>query len=206
MELVRSYGEAATLIFPLLDKGTTNFDSTPPTFAAGDVKIIKDEAVAANTTNLPTHEGNGIFSLALTATEMQAARIAVTIIDQTSPKDWEDQAIIIFTALDTYQAKVTLIDDDTGTNDRYLVVFYKNGQPYVVASGITTPTIQVIKASDGTDLVASTALTEISTLELYKKDEAVNRIVDGAQYIAKITAIIDGVSRTWYQPIGRDTP
>src|SRR5574341_747180 len=137
---------------------------------------------------------------------MQAARIAVTIIDQTSPKDWEDQAIIIFTALDTYQAKVTLIDDDTGTNDRYLVVFYKNGQPYVVASGITTPTIQVIKASDGTDLVASTALTEISTLELYKKDEAVNRIVDGAQYIAKITAIIDGVSRTWYQPIGRDTP
>lgn len=96
MEVLRKYGEAATIVFPLVDRGTLDFESTPVTFAAGDVKIIKNEGAAANTTNLPAHEGNGIYSLALTATEMQAARIAITLID-TATKTWEDQAIILST-------------------------------------------------------------------------------------------------------------
>lgn len=104
----------------------------------------------------------------------------------------------------TYQAKVDVVDDNAGTTDRYLVAYFKNGQPIV--SGITSPTLQVIKASDGTDLVASGALTQIGSTGLYKRDTTTtSRMVDGAGYIAKVEATIDGSTRTWYQPIGRDS-
>lgn len=97
MEVWREYGTAATILFPLIDFGAQDFESTPVSFASGDTQISKDEGVFANTTNNPAHEGNGIYSLALTATEMEAARVVITVIDQTSPKAWEDQAIIICT-------------------------------------------------------------------------------------------------------------
>lgn len=92
----RKYGAATTILFPLVDAGAVDFESTPVTFAAGDTQISKDEGVFANTGSNPAHEGNGMYSLALTATEMQAARIMVTIIDSAT-KAWEDQAVLIET-------------------------------------------------------------------------------------------------------------
>jgi hypothetical protein len=103
----------------------------------------------------------------------------------------------------TYQAKVGLFDDNIGVADRYTVVFYKNSEP--VTAGITVPTIQVIKASDGLDLIATVALTQVGALGIYKHDEAINRIVNGASYYTKVTATIDGKTRTWYQQVGRDS-
>lgn len=103
---------------------------------------------------------------------------------------------------DTYQMKAWLDRDAAGGNDRYVVIYFKNGQP--VTSGITSPTIQVIKSSDGTDLVASVALTQIASLGLYKRDEPTNKITVGAGYVIKVTATIDSATRTWYQPISRD--
>lgn len=97
MTELRKYNAAATVLFPLVSRGLADLDTTA-TFAAGDVKLIKDEGAAANTTNLPVHEGNGIYSVALTATELSCARAGITIVDQTAPKVWEDQALII----DTY--------------------------------------------------------------------------------------------------------
>lgn len=95
--ILRKYGEATTILFPLIDFGATDFESTPVSFAAGDIQISKDEGAFANTSNTPSHEGNGIYSLALTAAEMQAARIVITLIDQTATKTWEDQALVIET-------------------------------------------------------------------------------------------------------------
>ena len=91
------YGVSATVYFPLIDFGATDFESTPATFAAGDTQIIKDGGTAANATNTPAHEGNGIYSLVLTATEMEATAISITIIDQTATKLFEDQAIVVHT-------------------------------------------------------------------------------------------------------------
>jgi hypothetical protein len=102
----------------------------------------------------------------------------------------------------TYQAKVWLVDDDGGSTDRYVTAWYRNAEPIV--AGITSPQIQVIKASDGTDLVGATAMTQIGATGLYRYDEASNRVVDGAAYMAKVTATIGGSTRTWYQPVGRD--
>jgi len=95
--ILRKYAAAATVLFPLITRNTADLKAGA-TFAAGDVKIIKDEGAAANTTNLPVDETNGWYSLALTATELTAARVAVSIVDQSAPKVFEDQAF----AVDTY--------------------------------------------------------------------------------------------------------
>ena len=115
MEILRKYGEATTILFPLIDAGAQDFENTPVTFEAGDAQISGDEGTFVNTTNTPAHRGNGIYSLALTATEMQAARIVITIIDQTSPKAWEDQAILIATYGNA--AGQHAFDLDTATQD-----------------------------------------------------------------------------------------
>lgn len=104
--------------------------------------------------------------------------------------------------MDAYHAKVWVIKEST-TTDHYAVVFFKNGQP--VTSGITSPTIQVVKASDGSDLIASGALTEVGSLGIYKKDESTNKMTAGAIYFAKVTASIDGSTRSWLQQLGRDS-
>ena len=97
MEL-RQYGVATTLYFPLIDKGATDFESTPVTIASGDCKISKDGGAFANTTTASfSHVAGGIYSIPLTATEMQAKVIVVKIVDQTGTKEWEDQAIVITT-------------------------------------------------------------------------------------------------------------
>ena len=102
-----------------------------------------------------------------------------------------------------YQAKVWLYDDEGNTTDRYECVWHKNGQP--IFSGITNPTIQVIKAADGADLVGAAAMSQIAALGMYRYDEAVNRIVAGVAYLAQVEATIDLATRTWVQPVGRDS-
>jgi hypothetical protein len=103
---------------------------------------------------------------------------------------------------DTYTAKVWVIKEGT-TADHYAVRWFKNGAP--ITSGITSPTIQVIKGSDGTNLIASGALTEIGSTHRFKKDESTNKMVGGAIYFAVVAATIDGSTRTWDQQVGRDS-
>lgn len=95
--LLRRYGVATTINFPLTDAGTLNFANTGDfTPVAADTQISKDEAAFANTGSTPAPEGQGMWSLALTATEMQAARIMITVVDAAT-KAVEDQAIVIET-------------------------------------------------------------------------------------------------------------
>jgi len=93
---MRKYGVEATFNFPLTDRGTLDFEATPVAPTTGDTKVIKNEGTAANTDNDPGTETFGVYSLVLTATEMQAARIIVTIVDSAT-KLWEDHAILITT-------------------------------------------------------------------------------------------------------------
>lgn len=112
MEILRKYGEATTILFSLIDAGAQDFENTPVTFASGDTQISKDEGAFANASNDPAHEGNGIYSLALTATEMQAARVVVTVIDSAT-KEWEDRALVIATYGDA--SAQNAFDLDTAT-------------------------------------------------------------------------------------------
>lgn len=92
------YGVENTFYFPLLDLGDPETFEAGVTIAAGDATVMKDGGAFASTTNLFVDEGSGWYSITLTATEMQAARIAVSIVDQTATKEWSDQGITI----DTY--------------------------------------------------------------------------------------------------------
>lgn len=79
------YGVARNIEIPLVKRAVVDHavgaDWTP---VAGDVKISKDGGAAANVTNLPTAIAMGnsaIWEFNLTATEMQAAEVNVTIAD-----------------------------------------------------------------------------------------------------------------------------
>lgn len=98
--LQRKYNTSTTVWFPMIKRAVMDFavsaDWTP---ASGDVKISKDGGTAANTTNLPTAITMGntaMWGLDLTATEMQASTIAITVADSAT-KVVEDQMILIET-------------------------------------------------------------------------------------------------------------
>lgn len=85
MAFLSKYGEARVIYVPVIKRAVVDFavgaDWTP---AAGDVKISKDGGAAANVTNLPTAIAMGntaMWSFSLTATEMQAALVLVTVAD-----------------------------------------------------------------------------------------------------------------------------
>jgi hypothetical protein len=108
-----------------------------------------------------------------------------------------------------FQAKVTLIDDDVASVDRYVATFFADGKGLVArsdgADGVSDVKLKVIKASDGSTLVAESAMTKIAT-GIYKLDvTGTSRISDGAGYIAILTATTEGDAMTWYQPVGRDS-
>ncbi len=92
-KFLRKYNAAATVDFALYQPDGVDLEPAA-TFAAGDLKIMKDEGAEANTANLPTDEGQG-YSLVLTATEMQAARVVVYIVDQTATKVWLDDYLVV---------------------------------------------------------------------------------------------------------------
>lgn len=98
--LLRKYGVQTDIYFPLIKAASNNFAvSADYTHSSGDVKVSKDGGAAATATNSPSAitMGNGaMWKLTLTATEMQAAKIVVTIIDA-STKAVEDQMIEIET-------------------------------------------------------------------------------------------------------------
>lgn len=97
---LRKYGAATHVRIPIVKRAVVDFavgaDWTP---AAGDVKISKDGGAAANVTNLPTATAMGntaYWDFSLTATELQAASLIVTVADSAT-KVVEDQAFIINT-------------------------------------------------------------------------------------------------------------
>jgi len=92
---LRKYGEATTIDFVLFETDGVDF-KIGAVHAAGDTRIAKDEAPESNTTNGFVGEGLWGYSLTLTATEMQAARIVVYIVDQ-GTKAWLDTTLAIET-------------------------------------------------------------------------------------------------------------
>lgn len=174
-----------------------------PTIAAGDFQVSTDGGALANLGTLPvvTPASTEMVKVTLSASEMNGDNVTFLGIDAAGDQ-WNDVLINIHPTVDTYQAKVVLIDAESSSTDRYVVTWFKNGEP--ITTGITSPTIQIIAVADGTDLVASVGLTEIASLQMYRHDEETGRVVDGAAYIAKVQATIDSATRTWHQPVGRD--
>lgn len=96
-ERTAHYGVAKTFDFCLFVKddtvGAVKIENA--VHASGDTYIMKDQGNEANTTNAFVDEGS-CYSIALTATEMQAAQITLNIEDQ-STKTWADKCVTITT-------------------------------------------------------------------------------------------------------------
>jgi len=75
----RIYGQATSVYFSSLNNAGTAVWAGG--FGAGESQISKDGGAFANTTNLPTYIGNGVYNIVLTATEMQAEFINLSFID-----------------------------------------------------------------------------------------------------------------------------
>ncbi len=232
MKIRRKYGVQTTITFALATDANPEDLQPAATFASGDVKLQKDEAAEANTTNLPTDEGQ-TYSIVLTATEMQFARGMVPIVDQTATKLWMDKVLEIETYghpsaqyageisadqfdvdLDVYEALIELgAADRAGTShgatatDVVYVTFKKNGN--IVANGsITSPQVHVVKAGAGTVIKNWSALTLITNTDTYKVDITGSDLIAGGDvYVIKARATIDGSVRTipLVRAIGRDT-
>lgn len=218
MELLRRFNQATIVYFPLPTYGSGDFNAVPPSFSTGDVAISIDGSSYGNATNLPTHTGRGNFSLALTAAETKGSGIAI-IIQDTVPKVWEDQSLLIstygsvsgryafnfdsLTWQSVYYADINFNIDNANSKDEYTVSWFKDS--VALSSGsISSPTIQVIKRADASNLVAQTSMDYIGSIGVLKSDQASNRISLGEAYIAQVTAIIDGSTQTWRKLFSRD--
>jgi hypothetical protein len=134
--------------------------------------------------------------------EVKVASVAANAINAAAMADGAIDDAALAADVDSYAAKIWVIKEGT-TADHYAVRWFKNGIP--ITSGITSPTLQVIKGSDGTDLITSTALTEIGSTHRFRKDESTNKMVGGAIYFAVVSATIDGSTRSYDQQVGRDS-
>ena len=120
MAELEKYNTETTIYFPLITRGSTDFDpnldSTSYFFVEGDCKISKAGSGFANTSFLPEHVGYGIYELKLSATETETTKIVIIIISQSDPKLWEDQAILIKTFGNPLAALEIDLDTDNSSN------------------------------------------------------------------------------------------
>ena len=191
---LRKYGVETTINFQLYDTDGASFQ-TGAVHAAGDSVIMKNEGAEANTTNAFTDEGTG-YSLVLSATEMQAARIVVYVADQTSPAIWIDEAIVVETygnasamhAFDldtaTQDVNVAQISGDTTAADNAELAFDGTGFGFTnctmptttaVTDRVTANTDQ-IEGGDATDAINAACDAAIETYEL---DHLMSAACDG---------------------------
>jgi hypothetical protein len=126
------------------------------------------------------------------------ARVTLTdtTTDVTNP-------VTLASSEDVYHADIDVSIDGANNQDEYTITWFKNGVR--VTSGITSPTIQVIKRSNGSDLIAETTPTQIGSIGSYKEDEGTNRITAGEAVVVVVGATIDGSPRTFARVVSRDS-
>lgn len=148
--------------------------------------------------------GTPAADLAADIAAVKADTAAVLVDTNELQGDWTDggrlDALLDAVNAAVYVALIEFTQDASA--DEFTVTWFKNGAP--VDSGITSPTIQIVKRADGTDLVAETAMTEIGSTAGYKYDEATNRLTDGEAVLVIVGATIDGGGRTFRAIMTRD--
>ena len=197
--------EKRRVIFAAFDPGSEFAPLTGQTWSASEFQASQNGAGEGNHSGSVTEIAGGLYYYeaaiadidAVGVTSIRNAKADAAIRASGSPLNC---IAFLIGAEDIYHADLRF-ERDTA-QDEYTVAWLRNGVR--VESGITLPLIQVVKRSDGTDLVASTAMSQIATTGLYKYDEGTNRVTQGEAAIALVSATIDGAARAWPLVIGRD--
>lgn len=162
-----------------------------------------DTEVATLLTNLSTLTTNVATLSGYVDTEVLAIKAKTDLI--TGAPAVAGDAMTLTAAYNSYFARIQFCRDQTNTKDEYTVMWYYNS--VLQTSGVTVPTIQVIKRADGTNLIASTAMTQIASTGLFKYDATGSaRLTKGESNPVVVTATINGSTRTWADVVGRDSP
>ena len=170
---------AYRLIFTMLD--TSGLLVADKTVA---VSISQDGAAFASVGNATGISG-GFYYIDLSSTNMDAQNIAIL---GTASSSLAYTATVIIDP-DIYTSKVSLTVDSVGTSDRWESSWFKNGAPYSPTAG--TPQLQVVKSSDGANLIPPTNMTQIASTGRWKYTAiTTERVSAGAAYYITTTAKI----------------
>lgn len=183
----------------VLAKGTGITGFNDPT-AAANASAVRSE-ITTELSRIDVAVSTRLATAGYTAPP-SAATVADAVLDE-AVSDHTTAGTTGAQLASIYAAQIDFADDEDNATDEYSVQWFKNGAP--VTSGITSPTIQVIKRADGTDLVASSAMTQIGSTGAYKYDETTNRVTSGEAVLVQVQATIDGSARTWRKLVSRDT-
>ena len=100
MFFLAKYGVQTSFRFAVIKSSSSDLAATGDwTPATGDTKISKDGGNVANTSNNPSAvggTGSVLWSITLTAAELQAAEVVIQIVDSAT-KTIEDQTLVIYT-------------------------------------------------------------------------------------------------------------
>ncbi|HUW18629.1 MAG TPA: hypothetical protein VMW16_04940 [Sedimentisphaerales bacterium] len=135
---LRKYGAETKIDFDLYETDASDL-KTDAVYASGDTKIMKDEGAEADTVNGFADEGHG-YSITLTAAEMQAARVKVYVVDQTSPKVWLDTTLVVETygnanaqhSFDVEKAVKVLVNKAVQTKSTGVIKYYDDDGQTVI--------------------------------------------------------------------------
>ncbi len=172
------------------------------------IEASKNGASFGSISPTVTELTHGWYNLALTTSHTDTLGALCLNITSTGADPVDERYEVVASlpgtlADDLYHADICVTRQST-TRDEYSVTWFKNGVR--VPSGITSPTIQIVKRADGTDLVASTAMTQIGTTGSYKYDASGGEQATlGEANIAIVGATIDGSARSFSRLISRDS-
>jgi hypothetical protein len=135
---LRKYGAETKIDFDLYEADGSDLRNDA-VHAVGDTKIMKDEGAEADTVNGFVDEGHG-YSIMLTAAEMQAARVKVYVVDQSSPKAWLDTTVVTETygnanaqhPFDVEKAVKVLVNKAVQTKSTGVVDYYDDDGQTVI--------------------------------------------------------------------------
>ena len=171
---LRKYGVEAKIDFELYEIDGVDF-RVDAADAGADCTVMKDEGAEATCTNDFVDEGMG-YSLTLDATEMQAARIVVYIVDSAT-KVWLDKCIII----ETYGHASAMHEFDLDT---------------ALDSNITTIASDLIVADSNVDSILSDLIVADAIIDTTYSDTTA--IASGVNTVQSDLVITDAVVDTVY--------
>lgn len=100
------YGVATTFYWSFEDVTITDAPFIGVAPVAADIFLSKDGAAPATATNAMTAIGNGIYSHVVTAAEMQATRLSISVYDQTASEIYKPAFRVVLTKLQLGQVDI----------------------------------------------------------------------------------------------------
>lgn len=188
---LRKYGVETTFVFELyeVDGVDLRVDWVP---AAADCEVMKDEGASTQCTNTATDEGS-TYSIVLTATEMQAARLVLKVVDAAT-KAFLDKVIIIETYGHASAMHAMDLDDAVrgGMTALPNAAADAAGGLIISDAGGLDADNQVVDGLKAAGIVLTTATIETVTSQTQLVIPATADATDDDAYNGALAVIIDG--------------